>query len=128
MLKPAGLVALVWNDRLKSGSRFAEGYEALLQRHATDYAKVDPNRTSGEKMDLFWAVADREAITMPHAQYLDRAALRGRVDSSSYVPLAGTPEHRAMHEELDGLFDGCAVEGRVAFEYVTCLFLGRPPA
>ncbi len=37
VLRPGGIVALVWNERLTTASPFMQAFERLLERHADDY-------------------------------------------------------------------------------------------
>jgi hypothetical protein len=62
ILRPPGWAALAWNTRRITGDPFSEGYERLLDRFGTDYAKVRHDR-------------------------MDAAAIRG----SSYTPEEGEP-------------------------------------
>jgi hypothetical protein len=58
-------------------------------------------------------------------QEFDYAGVEGRLLSSSYAPGPEHPQHAPMLRELRRIFDACAVEGRVAFEYKTRLYFGR---
>jgi len=125
ILKPRGAAALIWNDRDKTGSRFARLYEDLLRKLGTDYNAVDHSRHAAAKMRVFWAGARVEEVSIAHAQYLDREALHGRVASSSYTPPPGEKGYDELHRELDRIFDECQQNGTVAFEYATRVYLGR---
>ena len=41
ILAPGGRVALIWNNRRRSGTPFLDGYERLLQEFGIDYERVD---------------------------------------------------------------------------------------
>lgn len=62
-----------------------------------------------------------------HVQRLDFDALRGRLLSSSYAPVAGDPRQAPMLEALRALFDATATDGSVDFAYDTRIFLGAAP-
>ncbi len=90
ILRPQGLVVLVWNARRKERTGFLETYERLLETHGTDYAEVNHGRRgSPEEVRDFFAPMPVEAWTFENAQRLDLAGLKGRVLSSSYVPAEG---------------------------------------
>ena len=125
IVKDEGLVALSWNERDKTESVFAREYEELLLQYGTDYKEVDHSRTGMEKARVFWQGAEVTLSVYPNAQLLDRTALHGRVDSSSYVPHAGEKGHGELHAELDGLFDRHQREGVVPFVYRCDLHVGR---
>jgi hypothetical protein len=58
-------------------------------------------------------------------QKLDRAGLRARLLSSSYVPAAGHPWHEPMLASLENLFDAHQVDGTVAMEYELRAYAAR---
>lgn len=126
MCKPGGHVAIVWNDRKTDASPFLAGYDALLLRHSTDYAKVAHEKapmTTAEFSRLFRVPFIRASF--PNEQRFDRNGLHGRVASASYAPAPGQPGHAELFAGLDQLFNRYARAGRVIFEYETEVFYGR---
>ncbi|MEO6927672.1 MAG: class I SAM-dependent methyltransferase, partial [Casimicrobiaceae bacterium] len=91
ILRPDGLVAIWWNSRRLTGTRFLEGYEALLQAFGTDYTSVAERYADDARMRAWFGDGYRGSASFEHAQRLDFAALRGRLMSSSYAPQAGHP-------------------------------------
>ncbi len=126
ILRPAGLVLVVWNARRLSGTPFLDGYERLLQEHATDYAAVAERYRSGEEMRRWFGAGFRGELHLETRQALDRQGLRGRILSSSYAPRPGHPRHAPMLEAVDRLFDESAVGGQVTLEYDVRAYVGRP--
>ena len=125
VLQPGGHVALVWNVR-REDTAFLRAYEALLQRHAPEYANSGvPAQADVAVIGAFFAPAGFVQHCFPYAQNFGREGLRGRLLSSSYAPAAGTPGYEPMQEELDALFDAHQHHGHVAFEYDTRVFLGK---
>lgn len=125
ILRPSGLVALAWNRRITDRTPFLKAYEALLHRHAVDYQAVDHRRIDSVVLNRFFN-GPYETIEAPNVQLFDLNGLRGRVASSSYVPRPGQPGHAELMEAITALFHEHAQDGRVAFEYVTELHIGRP--
>lgn len=123
ILKPGGFIALIWNERKLTGSRFLEDYEALLMEYGTDYQEVR-HETIGDSLGHFF-IGPFEIHTFTNNQLMDFESLKGRLLSSSYAPAAGHPRHEPMIAELRRLFDRNAVDGKVDLEYVTKLHLGR---
>jgi len=124
ILAPGAQVLVYWNSRLLDGSAFLRGYEQLLLDHGTDYSAV-AERYQDDAQMRDWFGGGLQAIgRFPNVQMLDQEALRGRLLSSSYAPVAGQPGHAPMLEALDALFQAHAVNGKVAFEYHTRAFLG----
>lgn len=124
ILRPGGMVALIWNERGKTGSAFLEGYEALLQRFGTDYNEVDHSNLGARQLGAFFGGTHWRRQAFAHSQRLDRAGIRGRLMSSSYVPDRESPAFRPMMTALDDLFGRCNEGGAVTLEYTTTLYLG----
>lgn len=125
ILRPQGLIAIWWNSRRLSGTRFLEGYEALLQRFGTDYSRVAERYADDAQMHDWFGAGLRGSTRFDHHQLLDFAALRGRLMSSSYAPQAGHPQHEPMLRALRQLFDSSAVDGTISFDYDTRIFVGQ---
>jgi SAM-dependent methyltransferase len=126
ILRPGGLAAIWWNSRRLDGTAFLVGYEALLQRYGTDYARVAERYADDASMHAWFGAGLRASARFDHHQYLDFDALRGRLLSSSYAPQPGHPQHAPMLLALRALFDATAVEGHVDFAYDTRVFAGTP--
>lgn len=125
MLRPGGMAAIWWNSRRLTGTPFLEGYEALLQAWGTDYTSVAERYADDAHMRDWFGSGFRGATSFEHGQRLDFAALRGRLMSSSYAPKAGHPDHEPMLASLRELFDSCAVDGTISFDYDTRIFTGE---
>jgi len=125
VLRPGGWVALVWNERLTETTPFLREYEALLHRHAIDYAKVDHRRIDETVLAAFFGAGGFRARVFPNRQVFDFDGIRGRLLSSSYVPGEDDPGHEPMLADLDRLFRAHASNGRATFEYETKLYFGR---
>lgn len=124
ILRPGGLVALVWNNRRNRTTPFLRDYEALLQRFGTDYGQVNHRNVDSKRIAAFFG-REVAPLRIPHSQELDHEGLRGRLLSSSYTPAAGDPRHEPMLEALDGLFARHQRDGRVRIDYDTELYLGE---
>jgi SAM-dependent methyltransferase len=125
ILRPGGLAAIWWNSRRLTGTRFLEGYEALLQTYGTDYTSVAERYADDAHMHAWFGAGYRGSASFEHGQRLDFEALRGRLMSSSYAPQAGHPKHEPMLHALRELFDDCAEHGTVSFDYDTRIFAGH---
>jgi SAM-dependent methyltransferase len=125
IMRPRGLAAIWWNSRRLTGTPFLEGYEALLQRYGTDYAKVAERCADDAGMRAWFGDGLRGAARFDHRQRLDFDGLRGRLLSSSYTPKVGDPNHEPMLRALRELFDATAVDGTVSMDYDTRIFAGE---
>jgi SAM-dependent methyltransferase len=124
ILKPRGLIALIWNSRLLDATPFLAGYEALLQRLSVDYQAVAERYADDESMAVWFGDALAHKARFPNAQRLDFEGVKGRLMSSSYAPKAGHPNHQPMLTALRELFDRTAHDGTVEFAYETRVYVG----
>jgi SAM-dependent methyltransferase len=124
VLKPRGIVALLWNVRRADASPFAAGYERLLLDFATDYLQVRHENVSDDEIAAFFG-GPYESRVFDNVQVLDRAGLRARLLSSSYAPAEGHPRHEPMLAAMDRLFDDHQREGVVELPYDARLYAGR---
>lgn len=122
ILRPSGVVVLLWNERRVMGP-FLEAYEAVLRELGTDYAEVD-HRNAQHHVSEFFGAAGYETLSMPNEQRFDRQGFLGRAFSSSYVPGPGHPNHEAMRVALERVFDAHARDGVVVFTYDSNAYFG----
>lgn len=124
ILKPHGRVALIWNMRRMDSTPFLRDYEKLLREFGTDYAEVNCEQVSETRIGNFFG-GEFGTRSFDNFQAVDFEGLRGRLLSSSYVPLAGHPHHEPMLAQLRRLFDEYKQDGRVTIEYDTKIYYGR---
>jgi len=124
ILKRRGWVALVWNKRVGDATPFGREYEALLYAYATDYAEVSHQRIDDALIDDFFG-GGVQVSAFPNRQYFDFDGLKGRLLSSSYSPIPGSPLYDDMLAALAQLFVAYRSDGEVAFDYETNLYYGR---
>jgi len=126
ILKSAGWVVLIWNERRLDSTVFLRAYEDLLLRYGTDYEKVRHEKVTGEIAEFF-SPESFELQTLENAQHFDFESLKGRLLSSSYAPDQDHPRFAPMLEELKGIFDANQHDGIVSFEYETKVSYGHLP-
>ena len=125
ILRPAGWVVLIWNDRRTATTPFLEAYEQLLQTYATDYSVVNHKQVDAAVIGSFFGTGSYKRHSFENQQLFDYAGLTGRLLSSSYAPEADHPNHAPMLAELEQIFHAHQVSGQVAFEYDTTVYYGR---
>lgn len=124
ILSPEGYVALIWNDRRLDSTPFLRGYEALLRKYGTDYAKVQEFNPRNE-IAAFFAPQTFKLKEFPNRQAFDFEGFKGRVMSASYTPEPGNPRFEPMLEALLELYNSNEENGTVAFEYDTKIYFGK---
>lgn len=127
ILREPGWVAIIWNERKVSGDPFLEGYEAMLQKFAPEYGKVDHRRIGAPELAEFFGHSDWKTAVFANDQHLNFDGLRGRVLSSSYSPAEGTAGHEEMMRNLEHLFATTQRDGRVVIAYETRMQYGKLP-
>lgn len=118
------LAALIWNDRVSTGSRFAEGYEQLLLDFTIGYTEIKHRHAHEDSVAAFFGRRDFRVAGFPNPTVLDYPTLLARLNSASYVPKPDHPNHAPMVERLRELFDAAQEDGRVTMDYVTRVFYG----
>lgn len=125
ILKPGGKVVLIWNSRKDSGSDFASGYEDLLRAYANDYNEVNHVHTvTYDTLSMFYRDGKFTKEIFENYQLFDLEGLKGRLLSSSYVPLPGETSYEAMMTGLEKLFNKCESNGKISFDYITEVYVG----
>ena len=125
VLRPAGQVALVWNDRL-----FSDPLHVALDGVFAEYG--------GEKRAALLAHEDRglvprffgvgrcQTFQWPHEHALSENGLLCLVLSRSYMPeRKSEPGQRAV-DRVREVFQALAMDKHVVVRYTTVLMLGRP--
>jgi SAM-dependent methyltransferase len=124
ILKSAGWVVLIWNERRLDCTVFLRAYEDLLLRYGTDYEKVRHEKVTGEIAEFF-SPGSFELRTLENAQHFDLESLKGRLLSSSYMPDEDHPKFAPMLKELESIFYANENHGIVSFEYETKVYYGH---
>jgi SAM-dependent methyltransferase len=124
ILKPHGLVTLVWNER-RIDNAFEQEYEVLINRHGKDYRQVKHRNIKADDIAAFFAPAPMELKVFNNRQVFDFEGLKGRLLSSSYMPLQGERGYEDMITALKELFDKYQQAGAITITYDTRLYAGR---
>jgi SAM-dependent methyltransferase len=119
ILKSAGWLVLVWNER-HAAPGFQAGYEAVIRDCAPEKNRIDEGSIDVVFGHRQWGLTD-----FPNQQRLDLAGLQGRLASSSYAPLPGTPGYGPLMDAVERLFAKYQADGRVTVRYDTKVYWGR---
>lgn len=122
--RPAGWLALVWNQR-RVQEPLQREYEAMLHEHAPEYALAHHRDIPVASLKKLFIPDSYRASVFDHAQLLDRAGFLGRIQSSSYTPAVDAPGHRELMAAAELLFAKYSKDGRIRIVYDTELYLGQ---
>jgi len=125
ILKPAGWVVVVWQDRRMDETPFAREYEHLLERFGIDYKSVKDAYPESEGMRHFFDAGTFQTRDLPNYQDFDWKGLRGRLLSSSYAPAKDHANYVPMIVELRRIFDAYQQNGIVRMEYFARVYFGK---
>lgn len=120
ILKPGGYAVLVWNERVKNASVFMREYEKLLPKYGTDFELVKHEKLGNKEFNKFFGVRNFKLASFENFQIFDFAGLKGRLLSSSYIPL----DNKKIVSDLKKLFDKYNKNGYIRFEYETKVYYG----
>jgi len=123
ILKPNGKVILVNNDR-KITDGFMQEYEGLLLKYAPDYKEQTHQDLSEKEIADFYGNESLGKKCFENYQNLDLEGFKGRLMSSSFIPLELSLQP-AVNKELKEIFDKFETEGKIRFEYITRIWYGK---
>jgi SAM-dependent methyltransferase len=123
ILRPGGLVSLVWNVR-QLGTPFMDAYEEVLTRLLPEYSRVTHRHVDEAALGVFFD-GRYETESVSHRQVFDWEGLAGRVTSSSYAPKPEDAGFDALMRELQAVFAAHAQGGVVEFRYEATAVFGE---
>ena len=126
ILRSQGWVVAVWNFREKE-TPFARGYEDILMKCGTDYARVRESYPKGHDMQGFFRSSQFFERTQPNGRLLDWDELAGQLRSASYMPQEGHANFAPMMDALRELFLRHQENGRVSMKHTTQIYFGQLP-
>lgn len=124
LLRKDGIVVLIWNERLTE-TAFEKEYDQLIVKHAVDYTRVNHRNIERKDIDAFYAPQQCQLHTFGNHQSFDYNGLKGRLLSSSYMPLNSQPGFDEMLKDLSDLFDKYKENHQVTIHYSTLVYAGK---
>src|SRR5574341_1152888 len=125
IIKPNGWAVLIWNDRKTDATPFLKAYDSLLYKYGIDYKEVNQQIPNERVFTEFFGHNSFKLSIFHNFQIFDFESLRGRVLSSSYVPIKGHPNYEPMIDELLKIFLEYQSNGKVRFDYDTKVYYGQ---
>jgi SAM-dependent methyltransferase len=115
ILRPGGRIAAIYNER-DARDPFTAAYGNAIMKYAMD----DTEQRRADALAAFAAIdpAHTKRFEFGNGHRLDRAGVHQRAESSSYLP-KNNDAARAMHAELDAVFDDFQNDGAVMMQLVT---------
>jgi ubiquinone/menaquinone biosynthesis C-methylase UbiE len=121
ILKPMGWVVIIWNTRKRS-TPFLDEYEGLVNWVDSEKRRVK-HENANNLISQF--LGTYEKVLLPNYQQVDLEGMLGRLMSSSYFPLPGSPLHDEAIGRATELFNRHRQNGLVTFEYWTEVYAGQ---
>jgi len=118
ILKPAGWVVLIWNERVLS-----RGFMAAHEEIQNQFAREKAHPATAE-FNAFYGHDKWRVARIPNRQRLNEEGLLGRIESCSWSPLPGSEGYDAMRREIVQVFRKYQRDGYVTLEYETTIYYG----
>lgn len=124
ILKPEGIVILIWNER-KTESAFEQEYNQLIIKHGQEYVKLDHRNIDAEHIGAFFAPEPFRLEVFQNKQVFDFEGLTGRLISSSYMPTKDQAGYIPMISDLKNLFNEYQQHDMITINYDTKVYVGK---
>lgn len=124
ILKEDGLVVLIWNER-QITSEFEKAYDQLIIKYGKDYVEINHRNIDAASIAAFYSPGEMHLQTFANKQVFDFEGFKGRLLSSSYMPVHGDAVFDDMIRELKTLFLQYAENGRITINYITNVYTGH---
>ena len=118
ILKPNGVVVLLWNIRSVKSYGFMHEYLKIIGRYRESYT----NESTDDIMPKFFDYKTVHKKVFNNPQLVDFDRLKGELASFSYLPNEGNANFQLMISELQDLFEKYNNNGNVVLEYETHLY------
>ena len=125
VLKPAGHVALIWNDRVPTDSLHI-ALDDIFARYGGAKRGAMLAHDERSEVPAFFGANTPLELTWPHEHRLSEAALLSLVFSRSYMQTRDSEPGRQASQQVSTLFHSLAIGGHIAVRYNTVAIIGRP--
>ncbi len=124
ILRPAGQVALIWNDRLHEDPLHVALEDVFAEFGGTKRGALLAHEDLS-KVPLFFGSAQTHTIELPNQHRLDAAGLVSLVFSRSYMPERDSAAGESVRQRVEAVFAQHAQAGAVVVRYRTLAVVGR---
>jgi SAM-dependent methyltransferase len=123
ILKPNGVVVLVWNGFQTSTSPATAAFLQIVVRYSVDYHEA-VREVLDDEISLFFSPGECRKRQLQNEQSFDFEGLKGRVLSMSYAPDNKSSDYTPMLAELQQFFNEYQRQNRIVIEYETPVYCG----
>jgi len=125
ILKPEGKIAIIWNQRDIEGSNLQKRYEEILLTYSPEYRNMPHRNLDQLKIREYIEPSSMREYKCKFSQNLSFSDMKGRLDSTSYVPKQDDPNYTSLIKELREMFDSFQKNELLEFPYITRLLYGN---
>ena len=106
ILRPGGVVCLLWNNQRFDANDFHRDYESVLRQECPDYQgfNISSISYSIEKLKTQFRTDQVVEYHFDNEQVLDLEGLKGRISSVSYCPVPDSAAYAKLMGETEALF------------------------
>lgn len=122
ILKPKGVVTLIWNDRVQSSQGINKEYEEICKKYSRDYHRSGSLAIDYEIIVNFLG-PDYELFGLKNIQRMDLESLKGRYFSASYSIKPDDENYEKLLSDLETAFRNNEKDGLVCLEYETKVYV-----
>lgn len=123
LLKGPRGVALLWNERDKSGTAgLGELEKIMCTLRGSTPQSLEADETA---IQIFFQTPELNSAEFENSVKLSRDSLHAMVLSRSYAPKSHTLEHEVLTRTLDALFDSHSENGHFRLPYKTRVYWGH---
>lgn len=122
--KKNAYLVLIWNIR-NPNCKFQQAYDDMLTQYAPGFLEVSQRNADEKMIHQFFAPQEVKKHSFSNPQSLNFDELKGRLLSTSYVPLKGNLNHKLILNRLQNIYDEFKVDGQITFEYICKLYYGK---
>jgi len=123
VLRPAGAVAVVWNER-EEAEGFGAAYQRIVDTYKRERRPVSCKSITPGMLNAFFAPEPPGWLRVRQGCHYTLEGIIGRMRSSSYMPYEPDGAHD-MIAALEKAFDAHAANGQVELEYQAVMCYGR---
>jgi ubiquinone/menaquinone biosynthesis C-methylase UbiE len=126
ILKPTGILALVYNSRQIDRSPFMVDYDRLLVKYCPEYEGIAKQYIDLKDAKNFFGTTEVTHFVCNNFQIFNFDGLKGRLLSSSYSLREHEDGFPLLMDSLKQLYEKHQENGQVQFLYLTEMFYGNP--